>query len=375
MRIVVAPQAFKGSLTAVQAAGAMARGVREAAPDAEVVSLPVADGGAGTVRAMVAAAKGTIVETDVRGPLGEPVTAEWGRLDDGTAVIEMAAASGLALVPANRLQPLNAGTFGTGELIRAALDAGCRKIIVGLGDSATSDGGAGMAAALGVRFLDSNDNDIPPGGAGLEQLDRIDVSGLDPRLKDATVFAACDVTNPLYGPEGAACVYGPQKGAAPDGVKRLDAALRRYANIVHRDVGVDVSALPGGGAAGGLGAGLVAFLGAELRSGIDLVAGVVGLDGHLKNAGLVLTGEGRLDAQTARGKAVAGIARRAQEAGVPVIALTGRLGEGYQALFELGIRQVVGITPPDMSIAEGMRQAAVLLEQATAWAVGDFLRG
>lgn len=374
MKLVVAPQAFKGSLTAVQAAGAMARGARAADPAAEIVSLPIADGGSGTVRAMVAAARGSLVESEVRGPLGEPVTAAWAKVPDGTAVIEIAAASGLALVPADRLEPLAAGTYGTGELIKAALDAGCRKIIVGLGDSATTDGGAGMAAALGVRFLGKDGNDIPPGGAGLEKLDRLDVSGLDERLASAAVLAAGDVTNPLYGPEGAAYVYGPQKGAHPEQVARLDAALRRYADIVLRDTGVDISELPGGGAAGGLGAGLVAFLHAELKSGIELVADAIGFEEHLKGAGLVLTGEGRLDAQTARGKAVAGITRRAREAGVPVIALAGRLGEGYEALFELGLRQVVAITPPDMPSDEAMRNAAALLEQATAWAVGDFIR-
>ncbi len=374
MNIVVAPQAFKGSLSAVEAAGAMARGVRTAAPAAEVLSLPIADGGAGTVRAMVAAAGGSLHETRVSGPLGEPVTAVWGRLPDGTAVIEMAAASGLALVPADRLEPLRATTYGTGELIGAAFDAGCRTIIVGLGDSATTDGGAGMASALGVRFLDADGGDIPPGGVGLERLDRVDVAGLDPRLAGVTVLAACDVTNPLSGPEGAASVYGPQKGAAPDEVKRLDTALRRYADVVRRDVGVDIASIPGGGAAGGLGAGLAAFFHAELRSGIDIVADAVGLDEKVRGAGLVLVGEGRLDAQTARGKAVAGIARRAKAAGVPVIAFAGGLGEGYQALFGLGIRQVVAITPPDMDLAEGMRQANTLLEAATAWAVRDFLR-
>jgi glycerate kinase len=231
-----------------------------------------------------------------------------------------------------------------------------------------------MASALGVRFLDADGGDIPPGGVGLERLDRVDVAGLDPRLAGVTVLAACDVTNPLSGPEGAASVYGPQKGAAPDEVKRLDTALRRYADVVRRDVGVDIASIPGGGAAGGLGAGLAAFFHAELRSGIDIVADAVGLDEKVRGAGRVRVGEGRLAAQTARGKAVAGIARRAKAAGVPVIAFAGGLGEGYQALFGLGIRQVVAITPPDMDLAEGMRQANTLLEAATAWAVRDFLR-
>jgi glycerate kinase len=374
MKFVIAPQPFKGSLTAVEAAAAMARGVRTAAPGAEIIELPIADGGAGTVRAIAAAAGGEIIETAVSGPLGKPVTAAWARLPDGTAVIEMAAASGLALAGDPR-QPLDASTCGTGELIKAALDAGCRKFIVGLGDSATTDGGAGMAAALGARFLDAAGNEIPRGGAGLEPLDRIDSSNLDERLKAVTVQAACDVTNPLYGPEGAAYIYGPQKGATPDDVKRLDAALRRYAAIVKRDVGTDISKISGGGAAGGLGAGLAAFLHAELKSGIDLVADATGLEDHLKGAGLVLTGEGSIDSQTSRGKTVAGITRRAKAVGVPVIALAGQLGTGYEELFRLGVRQVVGCKTPDMADAEAMRNAAALLEQATTWVVGDFLRG
>ena len=232
-----------------------------------------------------------------------------------------------------------------------------------------------MAAALGARFLDAAGNEIPRGGAGLEPLDRIDSSNLDERLKAVTVQAACDVTNPLYGPEGAAYVYGPQKGATPDDVKRLDAALRRYAAIVKRDVGTDISKISGGGAAGGLGAGLAAFLHAELKSGINLVADATGLEDHLKGAGLVLTGEGSIDSQTSRGKTVAGITRRAKAVGVPVIALAGQLGTGYEELFRLGVRQVVGCKTPDMADAEAMRNAAALLEQATTWVVGDFLRG
>jgi len=373
MKIVIAPQSFKGSLTAIEAAAAMARGVRTAAPAAEIIELPIADGGAGTVRAMAAAVGGELVETTVSGPLGKPATAVWARLPDGTAVIEMASASGLALA-GDPLQPLDATTYGAGELIKAALDAGCRKIIVGLGDSATTDGGAGMAAALGTRFLDATGNEIPQGGQGLGKLDRIDISNLDERLKDATVQAACDVTNPLYGPEGAAYVYGPQKGATPDDIERLDAALRRYADTVKRDTGVDISAIAGGGAAGGLGAGLAAFLHAELKSGIDLVADAIGLEEHLKGAGLVLTGEGRIDSQTPRGKTVAGITRWARAASVPVIALAGMLGKGYEELFELGVRQVVGCKSPDMDTEDAMSNAASLLEQATSWAVGDFLR-
>ncbi|MCJ7605430.1 MAG: glycerate kinase, partial [Dehalococcoidales bacterium] len=247
MKIIIAPQAFKGSLQAHEAARAMGEGVKAIDPDIQVVLLPIADGGSGTVRAMVEAASGKLVTTDVHGPLGEKVAASWAMLDGGTtAVIEMAAASGLSLVPESSFDPMKTSTGGTGELIKTALEAGCRKIIVGLGDSATVDGGTGMARALGVRFLDENGDDIPEGGGGLEKLAHIDVSGRHPLLHGSEVLCACDVTNTLYGPEGAAPVYGPQKGATPEMVRRLDAALRRYAEIIISDTGKDIGRLPGG---------------------------------------------------------------------------------------------------------------------------------
>jgi glycerate kinase len=335
VRIVVAPQEYKGTLTAEEAASAMAEGVRQALPDVEVDELPLADGGPWTVRAIVRAAGGELRTTRVRGPMAASVEAEWGLLDDGTAVIEMAAAAGLVLVPQAERDPRIATTYGVGELIRAALDVGVPRIIVGLGGSATNDGGAGMAQALGARLLDSERAELPPGGAALARLDRIDVSELDARIAECSVLGATDVRNPLVGPEGASMVYGPQKGAALETARELDAALARYAEVVLRDLGIAVADEPGAGAAGGLGAGLIAFLGASIRPGIELVAEVVHLRERIRGADLVITGEGRLDGQTQYGKTVAGVARIAREEGVPVIAVPGALGDGWESIESL----------------------------------------
>jgi glycerate kinase len=270
--VVVAPDSFKGSLSAVEAAAAMERGVRAAWPDARVVKIPIADGGEGTVEAMVSATGGRYETRTVRGPLGRPVEARWGVLGDGrTAVVEMAAASGLTLVPEGRRDPRVATTHGTGQLIRAALDAGFRHIVVGIGGSATNDGGSGMARALGVRFLDGRGHPLPEGGAALLRVDSIDLSGIDPRLAGTELLVACDVDNPLTGPQGASAVYGPQKGATPAVVLELDAALERYAEVARKATGRDVARLPGAGAAGGLGAGLLFFTPARLVPGVDLV--------------------------------------------------------------------------------------------------------
>ncbi len=271
-KVVVAPDSFKGSLTARQVCEAAEEGLHRVWPEAEVVSVPMADGGEGTVQSLVDATSGRIISIDVAGPMGEPVTAFFGVLGDGvTAVIEMAAASGLPLVPVGRRNPLVATTRGTGELIASALDMGCRRFIIGIGGSATNDGGAGMAQALGMRLLDARGVEIGPGGAELARLARIDASGLDPRAAQSGFVVACDVDNPLTGPRGASAVYGPQKGATPEMVEMLDGALRNLAAIVQRDLGVDVDGIPGAGAAGGLGAGLMAFLGASLKRGIEIV--------------------------------------------------------------------------------------------------------
>jgi len=381
MKIFIAPQAFKGGLRGMEVARAMEEGVRRVCPDAETVLVPVADGGDGTLEVLVEGPsvgagdasglsgrqrRGEYFQTRVTGPLGEPVLAAWGAMGDGrTAVIEMARASGLALVPPERLDPRVATTYGTGELIRAALDAGYREIIVGLGGSATNDGGAGMAQALGVRLTDDRGADISPGGAALASLERIDLGGLDPRVKECRIRAATDVNNPLCGPEGAAAVYGPQKGATPTLVEELDAALRRLAEVIRRDVGIDVLSLPRAGAAGGIGAGLVAFLGAELDSGGDIVCDAVELNRHLEGAGLVLTGEGRLDSQTIYDKAPIVVARRATAQGIPVIAVAGSLGPGYQVVLEHGITAVEAAAPATMPLQEALAHAHELVREAT----------
>jgi glycerate kinase len=373
MKIIIAPQGFKGSLKAYEAAEAMAKGVKAARPDAEVVLLPVSDGGEGTLRAMVTATGGKLISAKVSGPLGDIVEASWGMLGDKTtAVIEMAAASGLNLVPKDRIDPMAASTYGTGELIRAALEAGCRKLIIGLGDSATTDGGTGMASALGVKLLDKDGKPIPRGGVGLLSLKHIDISGRYEAVASSTITAACDVTNPLYGPEGAAYVYGPQKGATPEMIKQLDAGLRNLASIIARDMGMKIGKMPGAGAAGGLGAGLVAFLGASLKPGIDIILDGIRFEEHLVNADLVLTGEGRIDHQTPRGKTVAGIARRTKKTGKPVIAFAGELGEGYRDIYSSGITKAVGIVPEGVTKEESMKNAARLLTEAVKNTVKDF---
>ncbi len=360
-RIVVAPDKFKGSLSATQAAHAIARGLARGCPGAELVVLPVADGGEGTVAAAVAAGYEQR-QVVVAGPTGEPVDASFAVLGD-RAVIEMAEASGLRRLPGERPAPLAASTFGAGELVRAALDAGARHVVLGVGGSASTDGGAGMAQALGARLLDAAGEEIPPGGAGLAGLDRIDATGLDPRLADTELVVASDVDNPLVGARGAAAVFGPQKGATPDDVAVLDAALARYAGIVARDLGVDVAQLPGAGAAGGTGGGAIAFLGARLTSGIELVLEVVGFSSALEGADLVVTGEGSLDEQSLSGKAPVGVARAAARAGVPVVALVGRLEVGPEQLQGVGIGEAHALLDiaPDATVAQ--RDADRLLGQ------------
>src|SRR5256885_11577129 len=327
MRIVIAPNAFKGSLSALEAAEAIAEGVRVAAPDADLVLIPIADGGDGTVDALVAATQGERRTLRVRGPLGDPFDAEYGLIDGGsTAVIEMAKAAGLALVPKDRRDPRITTTYGVGELLQHAYDDGARHFVVGIGGSATNDGGAGMAQALGYHLLDEHGLELPPGGLALKRLARIHVGGVHANWKQAEVEVACDVTNPLTGPRGASAVYGPQKGATPEMVAELDAALKQFAEIIRRDLGVDVEQLPGAGAAGGLGAGLVAFTGARLRPGAEMVMEALRLDERVAGAGLVITGEGRLDSQTARfGKGPAAVARHARQAGIPVVAIGGSI--------------------------------------------------
>lgn len=344
MRILVAPQEFKGTLTASDAARAMEAGIRRALPDVFLDVCPIADGGPGTVQAFLDALGGERRVARVLDPLGRPVDAGWALLEDATAVIEMAAASGLALLRPEERDPRRATTFGTGELIRAALGAGCRKIIVGVGGSATNDGGTGAASALGVCFLDGKGRPLPPGGAALAQLSRIDVSGRDPRLVDVDLVVATDVTSPLYGPEGASVVYGPQKGADEATVKELDAALAHLAAVVERQLGLDLAFKPGAGAAGGLAYGLSVFCGARMAPGFDLVAKALELSRRIAAADIVLTGEGRLDSQTLRGKGPGEVARRAKQRGVPTVIFTGAVDPSYDETAGL-FDEVVVVTP------------------------------
>ncbi|HHV56968.1 MAG TPA: glycerate kinase [Firmicutes bacterium] len=366
MRVVIAPDSFKGSLSAWEAAEAMAAGVRRLWPQAETVLVPMADGGEGTTEALVRATGGRLQEKTVTGPLGEPVRAGFGILGDGeTGVIEMAAAAGLYLVPEERRDPRVTTTYGVGELIRAALDAGCRRLVVGIGGSATNDGGVGMAQALGARFTDAAGREIGRGGGSLGELAHIDLTGLDPRLKAVAVRVACDVDNPLCGPRGAAAVYGPQKGATPEMVATLDANLSHLAKVIAQDLGRSVADIPGAGAAGGLGAGLIAFLDASLMAGVEMVIQAVNLPARVAGADLVLTGEGKIDAQTAFGKTPAGVARVAKAAGLPVIAVAGGIGDDVEPVYSCGIDALYPLTPYPLALGEAMRRGGELLALAT----------
>jgi glycerate kinase len=367
MRVVVAPDSYKGSVSAVGVAAALERGVLRVFPQAEVRKIPIADGGEGTVEALVTATGGQMKQERVRGPLGEVVDACWGILGDGkTAVIEMAAASGLPLVPPDRRDPRITTTYGTGELIRTALDEGLRRIIIGIGGSATNDGGTGMAQALGAKFLAADGTELPPGGGALAQLKTIDLSGLDSRLTKTEITVACDVDNPLCGQRGAAAVFGPQKGATPAMVAELDAALGHFAGCARAATGRNVADLAGAGAAGGLGAGLLFFTPAKLRPGVEIVLEAVKFAEVVKDAAFVITGEGRTDFQTAYGKAPVGVAKVAKQFGVPVFCISGGLGDGADDVLAQGIDAVMSICSRPLSLDECMRDGATLIEEAAA---------
>ena len=376
MHVVIAPDKFKGSLSAALVARAMSAGVASACPGATIDCVPMADGGEGTVDALVAATGGSFREARVRGPRGEPLTARFGLLGAGrTAAIEMAAASGLVLVPAPERNPLVASTRGTGELLLAAIAAGAERVIVGIGGSATNDGGAGFGQALGFRLLDDQERELNPGGGDLGRLARIDPSGRSRALDGIEIAVACDVTNPLCGPDGASAVYGPQKGATQAMVEALDRNLAHFASIVERDLGVAIKDIPGSGAAGGLGAGLVAFAAGKLSPGIELVIKAVDLKSRLLHADLCLTGEGALDAQSAFGKTAVGVARLARTLGCPVLALAGSIGPGARAVLDHGIDAYFSICPGPVELEEAMAQAGRLLEDTSEQAVRWFLAG
>src|SRR5256884_8904773 len=359
-RVIVAPQSFKGSADGVGVAAAIARGVRRALPDASVEEMPLADGGEGTVRALVRATRGTLRAARVRDPLLREIRAEWGVLGDGTtAIVEMAAASGLPLLTASERDPRITSTRGTGELILAAAASGAHRIVIGIGGSATNDGGAGMARAFGYRFFDRDGDELPEGGAALVRLARID-GQTDPRLVRPAIEVACDVRNPLLGPEGASAIYGPQKGATPEIVAELDAALARYADVGEAFVGRSIRDVPGAGAAGGLGAGLLAFLDARLVSGAELVLRAGGLAERIAGADLVVTGEGRVDQQSGYGALPGELTAAAKRAGVPVVAVAGSLGAGHETL---GL-DAIAVASEGVPIAQAMREPLPLIERA-----------
>ncbi|MEZ9063258.1 MULTISPECIES: glycerate kinase [unclassified Vibrio] len=363
MKIVIAPDSYKESLSAMGVAQAIEDGFKQLIPNAEYVKLPMADGGEGTVQSLVDATNGSIIQHPVIGPLGEIVEGFYGMFGDGkTAIIEMAAASGLDLVSPEQRNPLKTTTYGTGELIKAVLDKGVEHIIIGIGGSATNDGGLGMAQALGIRMLDAEGHELVFGGGELSKLTTIDLTNLDPRLQNVRLEVACDVDNPLCGPKGASQVFGPQKGATPEMVELLDANLAHYASIMKNQLGVDVIDLPGAGAAGGLGAALVGLLNAELRPGINIVMDAVNLDEIVSDADLVITGEGRIDSQTIHGKTPIGVARTAKKHKLPVIGIAGCLASDCGVVHEHGIDAVFAVVNRSVDLPTALAEAAKNIE-------------
>ncbi|MDK8643206.1 glycerate kinase [Niallia taxi] len=364
MKIVLAPDSFKESLSALQVAESIERGFKQVLPNADYVKVPMADGGEGTVQSLVDATGGRIIKKTVTGPLGEAAEAFFGILgNEKTAVIEMAAASGLHLVPATKRNPLLTTTRGTGELIAAALEYNVNHIIIGIGGSATNDGGAGMARALGARFLNSDGQEITEGGGALSDLAAIDLSSLDSRLAHVKIEVACDVDNPLIGPKGASAIFGPQKGATPEIVNQLDENLAHYAEIIEKDLGVKIADVPGAGAAGGLGGGLLAFMQAELSRGVDIVMEAAKLSDIIAGADLVITGEGKIDGQTIFGKTPIGVAKTAKKHGVPVIGIAGNVAGDSDAVHEYGIDAIFSIVPGAVSLQEAFLHADKFVER------------
>ncbi|MGE8079935.1 glycerate kinase [Peribacillus loiseleuriae] len=373
MKIVIAPDSFKGSLSAVEAAISIEKGVKKAFPNIETVILPIADGGEGTMETLIVATGGSKKRVPVTGPLGKIVEAEYGILGNGeTCVIEMASASGIAHVTSDKLNPRLATTYGTGELIKQALDDGYKSFILAIGGSATNDGGAGMLQALGVKLLDEEGKEISFGGAELARINSIDTSGFDKRIKDGKFLIASDVQNPLIGPDGASKVFGPQKGATIDDVKILDRCLAHFANEVEKVTGIHLHNRPGAGAAGGLGGAFQAFFPAETRRGIDIVIEYTKLQQALIGADLVITGEGQVDFQTASGKTPMGVAQAAKSHGVPTIILAGSIGPGIESLYQFGVVSVNSIINQPMMISEALERASELLEHCSEQVIRSF---
>jgi glycerate kinase len=363
MKIVIAPDSFKESLSAPEVAAALARGVKRAAPLAQIICIPMADGGEGTVQAVLGATQSERRSQWVQNALGQPIEAQWAWLPDQTAVIEMACAAGLEHIAATERDALRATTYGVGQLIKHALDAGARHIVLGLGGSATNDAGAGMLCALGLSLLDAQHQPIAPGGAALATLAHLEASKLDPRLKQTRITIASDVNNPLCGPRGASAIFGPQKGASPEQVQQLDAALSHFADLCAQYLGHDRRDAPGSGAAGGVGFAAHAWMQATFRPGVAVIAEIGGLAQALEGATLVLTGEGRMDAQTLLGKTPMGVAQIAKRAGVPAIAIAGSLGSGYQRLYNEGIEAAFSLVSGPMTLTHACANASSLLEE------------
>lgn len=365
MKIIAAPDSFKGSLTAIKASEAIEEGVRSVFKDAEVLKVPIADGGEGTVDAITAAVNGETIYKNVHGPMGSTVKAKMALIDNGnTAVIEMAEASGITLVPDGKKNPLKATTYGTGELIMEAINRGCSRIVIGIGGSATNDCGAGMAQALGYQILNVDGNETGFGGGELSKVESIIISPIKNKIDSLDIVVACDVNNPLCGETGASKIYGPQKGATPEMVETLDKNLMHFAGKLKNCLGRDVKDVPGAGAAGGLGAGLMAFLNARLVPGIELILKTVDFEGKVKDADLVITGEGRVDRQSAFGKVPMGIGRASKKYNVPVIAIGGSIGEGAEALYDVGVDAICSIVPRPMDLKHCMENSYTLLRDA-----------
>ncbi len=364
MKIIIAPDSFKESMTALEAATAIENGLKKVMPEATYVKMPMADGGEGTVQSLVDATGGTIIEKTVTGPLGQPVRAFFGILGDGkTAVIEMAAAAGLHLIEKSKRNPLVTTTFGVGELILAAIESGVKRVILGLGGSATNDGGAGMAQALGAKLLNAKGEQIGFGGGALSELVKIDLQSVHPRVKTTAFIAACDVDHLLTGTNGASAIFGPQKGATPEMVSQLDQNLAHYAKVVQRDIGISIDQVPGAGAAGGLGAGVIAFLSAILKRGIQIVIGESNLQAEMIDADLVITGEGKIDHQTIHGKTPVGVSKLAKTYGIPVIAIAGKLSKDSDVVLEYGIDALFSITPGVVTLEDALQNATFYTEK------------
>lgn len=375
LSVLIASDSFKGSVSSMGVADLLEQGIHRVSPTCTVRKFAIADGGEGTVEAIVSATNGKIREVEVSGPLGDTVTAHYGFIGEDTAILEMAEASGITLIEQNSDNARRASTWGVGQVILDAIDHGARRIFIGLGGSATSDGGAGMAKALGVRFLNAAGEEIPCGLAGLSELASIDASGMTDRLEGIEVIALTDVTNPLTGPDGAVCVFGPQKGIPAADVARLDGWMARYAEILNATVGRAVDAVPGSGAAGGLGAALVAFCDARIQRGIETLLDIIGLEEAMKDVDLVITGEGRMDSQSAYGKAPVGVARRAKRHGVPVVAVVGGRADDLGDVYDAGIDLVLSIATGPITLAESIARADVLVPIAGENAMRALLLG